>query len=273
MRTEIARRIALSITLALVAASSGVAISWARAAEKRRPPTPPTDVADAKAPPRPAHSGSPSAEGAVLWKYIARCALGEGQSLEGPDGVELKGGVGVAPEWVSGSCDVACQERVSACIFALTNPTGQHVQLSLLSAAPGAPASLAPGDADRDFAYQEGAFYGNLFNGEAYVCRGADSDQGPERKRWCAFAPERCSGAIARFVDAGSCADACDMSCTRLSDGTERCAAKRCRDPQGHEWSFPITTHLRGKGATGEGRPTKPARLSTARGSKHTKGR
>jgi hypothetical protein len=247
MRTEIARRIVLSTILALIAASSGVAISRAHATETGGPNTQPPDIADSDMESPAPGGGSASAEGAMLWKYIARCALPEGHTLKGPAGAQFAGGVGVAPEWASGTCDVACQERVSACIFALTNPTGEHVQLSLLSSAPGAPPSLAPSDVDRDYTFQEGAFYGNLFSGEAYVCKGTDSDRGPDRKRWCAFAPNRCSGAIATFVDAGSCADVCEMSCARLSDGTERCSAKRCRDPKGHYWSFPITTHLRGR--------------------------
>lgn len=35
------------------------------------------------------------------------------------------------------------------------------------------------------------------------------------------------------------------MSCKKLSDGTERCAAVSCKDPHGKVWAFPITTYLR----------------------------
>jgi len=35
------------------------------------------------------------------------------------------------------------------------------------------------------------------------------------------------------------------MSCSRLRDGTERCAASSCRDPHGKRWEHPITVYLR----------------------------
>lgn len=37
------------------------------------------------------------------------------------------------------------------------------------------------------------------------------------------------------------------MSCKKLSDGSERCAAVSCRDPAGRSWAFPITTYLRNR--------------------------
>lgn len=185
----------------------------------------------------------------MLWKYTARCALRADQELEAPAGpsgekLKFKGSLGLGPEWREGKCDDACQEKVSSCLAALTNQTGDHVQLSLLSAA----ASLAPlmsaNENDLAYPFQEGAFFGNVFAGEAYVCRGRDAEKGAQLKRLCALAPGLCSG-IAKFSDAGSCEQSCDMSCTRLSDGSARCAAVRCRDPKGKVWNHPITTYLR----------------------------
>jgi hypothetical protein len=185
------------------------------------------------------------AERAMLWKYVARCALPAGQSLAAPGGETFPGLLGVAPEWRDGACDAACQEKVSACLFALTNPTGKHVEVSLLSSAPGFPAGMAPSQSDLPYPFQEGAFFGNVFAGEAYVCRGRDAAaKGAQVKRWCAIDPSLCSG-LATFADAGSCDDACEMSCASLSDGSRRCAAARCRDPRGRTWSQPITTYLR----------------------------
>jgi hypothetical protein len=188
---------------------------------------------------------------AILWKYTARCALRGDQELEtpkGPDGTtfKFKGALGLAPEWREGKCDSACQERVSSCLAALTNQTGDHVNLTLMSAAPSLKDEMGPSENDLGYPFQEGAFFGNVFAGEAYVCRGRDADKGAQLKRFCALAPAFCSG-IATFADAGSCTDSCQMSCTTLSDGTERCAAVSCRDPKGHVWAHPITTYLRNR--------------------------
>jgi hypothetical protein len=204
---------------------------------------------------QPANAGSHepalTPQQAMLWKYTARCALRADQELEsppGPDGAtfKFKGALGLAPQWREGKCDGACQEKVSSCLAALTNQTGDHVNLSLLSAAPSLKDALSANDNDLAYPYQEGAFFGNVFAGEAYACRGRDADKGAQLKRFCALAPALCSG-IATFADAGSCADSCQLSCTTLSDGTERCAAVSCRDPRGRVWAHPITTYLRNR--------------------------
>jgi hypothetical protein len=132
---------------------------------------------------------------------------------------------------------------VSACLAALTNQTGLHVSVSLMSGAPSL-SVMAPSDSDIGYPFQEGAFFGNVFAGEAYVCRGRDADKGMQVKRYCAIAPGLCSG-IAVFADAGSCEQSCEMSCSTLSDGTRRCVAVSCRDPGGRVWAHPITTYLR----------------------------
>ena len=186
---------------------------------------------------------------AMMWKYTARCALRADQKLEsppGPDGATFKfrGQMGLAPQWREGKCDGACQEKVSACLAALTNQTGDHVNLSLMSAAPSLKDVMSPSENDLAYPFQEGAFFGNVFAGQAWVCRGQDADKGAQLKRFCAIAPAICSG-IATFGDAGPCAHSCQMSCTKLSNGTERCAAVSCRDPKGRVWAHPITTYLR----------------------------
>jgi len=187
---------------------------------------------------------------AVLWKYTARCALRADQELEAPAGpngdkLKFKGALGLAPEWREGKCDGACQEKVSSCLAALTNQTGDHVQLSMLSAAPSL-AAMSASENDLPYPFQEGAFFGNVFTGEAYVCRGRDADKGAQLKRFCALTPGLCTG-LTNFFDAGSCEQSCQMSCKQLSDGTSRCAAVSCRDPKGHLWNHPITTYLRNR--------------------------
>jgi hypothetical protein len=201
-----------------------------------------------------ATAGELTPQQAMLWKYTARCALRADQELTAPSGpggapMKLKGALGLGPEWLAGKCDSACQQKVSSCLAAHTNQTGLHVQVSLLSAA----ASLAPlmsaNDGDLPYPFQEGAFFGNVFAGEAYVCRGRDAaDKAAQVKRFCALNPALCSGSgIAEFTDAGLCEQSCDMKCSRLSDGSSRCAAVRCRDPKGRVWEHPITTYLRNR--------------------------
>jgi hypothetical protein len=186
----------------------------------------------------------------MLWKYTARCALRADQELEAPlgstgDKMKFKGFLGLAPEWREGKCDSACQEKVSSCLAALTNQTGDHVQISMLSAAASLP-TMSANDNDIAYPFQEGAFFGNVFSGEAYVCRGRDAEKGEQLKRFCAVAPGLCSG-LANFFAAGSCQQSCQMSCSRLSDGTSRCAAVSCRDPKGRVWNHPITTYMRNR--------------------------
>ena len=188
---------------------------------------------------------------AMLWKYTARCALRPNQELETPPGADgktllFKGALGLAPEWREGKCAAACQEKVSSCLAALTNQTGDHVNVSLMSAAPSLVRAMGANENDLVYPFQEGAFFGNVFAGEAFVCHGRDADKGAQLKRFCALTPTLCSG-IAIFADAGSCVESCQMSCTTLSDGTRRCAAVSCRDPKGRVWDNPITTYLRSR--------------------------
>lgn len=186
----------------------------------------------------------------MLLKYAARCALGAAQSLEaaGVDtGTPLSfpGGMGLAPEWRDGTCGPDCQEKVSACLMALSNRTGRHVRLSALSADATMGAELQPTESDLPYTYQEGAFFGNVFLGEGYACRGAEADKGEQVKRFCALDPESCDGLVPLRA-AGTCANVCEMECHTLSDGSARCAAASCRDPQGRVWRHPLTTYLRG---------------------------
>jgi hypothetical protein len=185
----------------------------------------------------------------MLWTYAARCALAPGQALQAPVGsvaheVTFAGALGLAPQWRDGTCDAACQEKVSACVAALMNPTGKHVHLSLLSEAPSMPETLRVRETDAGFPLQEGAFFGNVFQGTVYACRGRQADQGAQVQRFCAAAPDRCRG-IVDLRPAGACDQACRMICRPLTDGSQRCAAAACTDPSGRVWKYPITIYLR----------------------------
>jgi len=184
---------------------------------------------------------------AMMWKYVAACALRPDQSLSNPkdplDG-PFPGRLGLAPEWLESTCDEACRQKVSACLLALTNRTGKHVQVSLLSASPRMSAGLRPGATDGAFPFQEGAFFGDVFRGQGYVCHGRDERKGPQVKRFCAAEPASCNG-LFTFNDVGACKDACTLTCSRLPDGSERCPAAQCRSPDGKTWDYPLTPYLR----------------------------
>jgi len=116
-----------------------------------------------------------SAEGRATMSYIVRCALPSGHSVVMTDQAgtpyTYQGQIGIAPQWENGACDTACQEYVTACLLAHVNTTGQHISLWLDSTSP----AIGWGR-DANFPYQEGTFYGNIFQSppKAYYCDGND---------------------------------------------------------------------------------------------------
>lgn len=153
------------------------------------------------------------------WSDVARrvvqCALPEGTSVEvdTPDGpVSFPGQVGLAPEWQTESCDVACQEWVSACLLALVNPTGTVVDIEISAHHPAV-------GGDPTYPYQEGAFYGNILSddgGYAYSCWGDDPFAALRSDRTCAIPGRHCfiksSGPCRRICDeVGDSYDGCKM--------------------------------------------------------------
>jgi hypothetical protein len=190
---------------------------------------------------------------AMLLKYAARCALEPNQKLSPPADAgsptpqSFPGLIGVAPEWLDGTCDLECQQRVSSCLLALVNRTGRHVSVSLSSAAPSLLKKMSPNADDRPFPHQEGAFFGNVWTGQAFSCQGAQVKKGPQVKRFCASNPDTCGSGSSIFIGTGTCADACQMRCFPIGGGEQRCAAVSCRDPQGHVWDHPITVFMRNK--------------------------
>jgi hypothetical protein len=197
---------------------------------------------------------------AMIWKYTARCALMPDQVLEATDAAtggprQFPGSLGLAPEWYAGTCDAACKEKVSSCLIALMNRTGKSVRVSLLSAAPSM-RRLQPSRDDAGFPHQEGTFFGDVFSREAYACRGREAASAAQVKRFCALEPASCTDLV-QFQDAGRCEDVCEMSCSRLPDGSQRCAASACRDPRGRRWQHPVTVYLRNQIEAGNADETK----------------
>lgn len=109
-------------------------------------------------------------------QYLIQCALPATSTItvtRGQERVDFNGNIGLAPEWETGPCGEACQEWVSACLFARTNVFGVTVRLYLDGEHP-----AFEGTNDDPYPIEEGAFYGNLFLDppREYTCRGAGSD-------------------------------------------------------------------------------------------------
>ncbi len=130
-------------------------------------------------------------------KKIIYCAAAKGQEVvyTEDDGSKTvyPGWVGVAPQWLDGPCDTACQEWVSACLAALSNQwqipvilhlAGEHKQVK------------EPEEEDWPERYpvQEGAFYGNFFlqTPRVYSCWGEGFDPLYSAIRVCAQPGSRC---------------------------------------------------------------------------------
>ncbi|HEX5655921.1 MAG TPA: hypothetical protein VFX59_01950, partial [Polyangiales bacterium] len=208
-----------------------------------------------------------TAEGVTTASYLVRCALAGTDSIRIKDYtgalVTLKGEAGLAPEWKDGQCEGACQEKISACLMALTNGDGAHVDVELV-----APFTLGK---THSYPYQEAAFYGNVFVDppQAFYCVGKDYAQNGIHitlleERSCTGYNEK--DGKCPYVRAGYCNNAISLS---LSDNTlsgdEKCSwtgqsvlskdvAATCKDSsggiggslsllsKGKTWSYPITT-------------------------------
>ena len=116
--------------------------------------------------------------GRDIVKYMVKCALPASDSLTKQDqnGVSytFPGAIGVAPALKNGPCDVACQERVSACMLAHVNNSGMNIDIWLDSEG-----AIGWGTSP-DFPYQEGSFFGNLFPNpwQGFYCNGKGYDAG-----------------------------------------------------------------------------------------------
>lgn len=65
--------------------------------------------------------------------YLAKCSLANGDYIDKQDNYgtwrRYYGRLGVGTVWKNGTCDEACQQRISACMMAHMNSTGNHVPI------------------------------------------------------------------------------------------------------------------------------------------------
>ena len=97
--------------------------------------------------------------GAEHIEYLASCALDRGTELVA-GGSRYPGLLGLATEWVEGSCGESCQNWLGACVLAHANEYGTSVTVSLRGAHQGL---VSDDGIAAEFTVQEAAFYGNIF--------------------------------------------------------------------------------------------------------------
>jgi hypothetical protein len=201
-----------------------------------------------------------SDDGITTAKYLVRCALPKGQSLRIQDYtgglVTLSGEIGFAPEWATGQCDATCQEQVSACLMALTNGKGEHVEVELSS-----PDSAV--GAGHSYPYQEAVFFGNVFadSPKTNFCVGKDFSGvvipilgitlGEVMARACAgYYSAFGTNSTCPFADSGTCNAAfLDLfgttgKCTFSNGAATACAPKGSTTKS---WKNPVTTYRKTK--------------------------
>jgi hypothetical protein len=123
-----------------------------------------------------------SAAGRTTLSYLIRCALPAGHSITKTDSTGAKytfaGGIGLSPQWETGTCDGDCQRWNSACMLAHVNTAGVHVPIWIV----GQNAGLGWGQSST-YPNQEGTFFGNIFtinnvgHTDAYYCEGPGFDK------------------------------------------------------------------------------------------------
>lgn len=166
-----------------------------------------------------------TAEGRSVLQYLVKCALPAGRSIvqTAANGTKYtyQGSMGFAPEWETGSCTQGCQEWVSACMLALINATGANVPVLLMAEHP----SVGFGQ-QREYPYQEGAFFGNIFAPApvpAYYCGGRDLTNKAVPGR---IGSRQVSSVYTnKYGDGGLCAFKCTPSdYPRVGDGYKACS-------------------------------------------------
>ena len=118
-----------------------------------------------------------SAAGRSTLSYLVRCALPAGRTITKTDSTgasySFAGGIGLTPQWETGTCDGDCQRWISGCMLAHVNTAGIHVPIWIVGQNP----NLGWGQS-ATYPNQEGTFFGNIFSPntaghvDAYYCEG-----------------------------------------------------------------------------------------------------
>jgi hypothetical protein len=159
-------------------------------------------------------------------QYLVSCALPQSIVLYTQQGTErftFPGQMGLAPGWLHHPMTPAEERWVSACMLALVNYFGKHVEVSLRAEPPPVPFFQPSDEEKRQFTLFEGGFFGNLFGPKpvAYVCQGTRTpadDQAPVlHDRVCTTptnekTPDGKPMTPCRFILTGPCADSASFT-------------------------------------------------------------
>ena len=154
-------------------------------------------------------------------KYLVNCALPDSVvliSVQGKERFTFAGHLGLAPEWLKTPLTPIQERWVSACMLALTNYAGKHVDVSLHAKPGSAPFLGQSKEETRAYSLAEGGFFGNLFSPHpvGYVCFGARTKSEAQdpvfRDRLCTKAsgettPDGKPLTVCQFILTGPCSD------------------------------------------------------------------
>jgi hypothetical protein len=193
-----------------------------------------------------------TAGGREVMKYMVKCAFPSGHQLTARDqygtSYTFDGSLGVAPELETGTCDIACQERVSAAMLAHVNNSGLHVGIWLAG-----PDNGIGWDASPNYPYQEGAYFGNMFapTPKGNYCAGKNLGAGVAKGRMGASIGNSVLaspyGEQWDPVTNGSvpvaCASTSNNYCNAQSTGFTSCSDPSPAAPYttGHSWTHVVT--------------------------------
>ena len=110
----------------------------------------------------------------MFFHYMVSCALPAGRSVSytwtnttGTTITEVNPGqLGLASSWESGPLSDTGKQWVSACLAARTNSLGHNHPISMRAGTSALPVTAQE---RTDYAYGEGSFWGNLFDGTPYI--------------------------------------------------------------------------------------------------------
>ena len=146
-----------------------------------------------------------AADGRALSPYLVKCALPAQRQIAAED-EKLPGGLGLAPEWLERPMTAKERRWISACLLALMNASGEHVEVSLAGGHDNLPSSA------EEPVFREGAFYGDLFGAEpeSFVCSGdEDVEHSSARAKRVCTEPAGEGVSKCQMAHAGRCETAC----------------------------------------------------------------
>ena len=170
-----------------------------------------------------------TADGRATLPYVVGCALPAGVSVtahysnKGTAGTAtFVGEIGLAPSWRTTALTVQEQRLVSGCVLARVNAAGTPVVVSLR----GPSATLAVTSTEAaGYPREEGAFFGNIFQGAAFHIGACQGTAIAPANRRCAQPNGTLGGGLKTecgFSYAGLCSDVCTSgsylsNCTGLN--------------------------------------------------------